>query len=208
MPDATQCASNPDSPQPCSRGDQRSKTQSGGRKRSGGIYRHARRCAKQDASATVCFALRRVSLKMKERKEIMLLRLAYPCCAICKHFAFVLPPSLDLLCKSAVSAPIKGNRGFASDKRRRRTRSPRWRARRSNARAVYIRLAVVNSWSSLWSRRHDQVLCGLVSDSTCSDVVIRERIWRAQRAITSIETITVPVERVAAQVSIVAFRAY
>ena len=208
MPGATQCASNPDSPQPCSRGDQRSETQSGGRKRSGGIYRHARRCAKQDASATVCFALRRVSLKMKERKEIMLLRLAYPCCAICKHFAFVLPPSLDLLCKSAVSAPIKGNRGFASDKRRRRTRSPRWRTRRSNARAMYVRLAIVNSWSSLWSRRHDQVLCGLVSDSTCSDVVIRERIWRAQRAITSIETITVPVERVAAQVSIVAFRAY
>jgi hypothetical protein len=138
----------------------------------------------------------------------MLLRFACPCCAICKHAAFVMPPSLDLLRKPAVSAPIKGNRGFASDKRCCRTRSPRWRARRSNARALYIRLASVNGWSSLWSWRHDQVLCGFVSGNTCSNIAIRERVWRAQRAVTSIETITVPVERVATQVSIVAFRAY
>jgi len=125
-----------------------------------------------------------------------------------KHFNFLLPPSLDLLGKFAVPAPIKGNRGFASDKGCWRTRSPRRRTRGGNARAVYIRLAIVNSWSSLWSRRHDQVLGGLVSGSTCGDVAIRERIWRTQRAVTSIEAITVSVERVAAQVSIMAFRAH
>jgi hypothetical protein len=205
MPDATQCASNPDSLHPARRAirDQRPKAVA----KSAGMYRHVRRCAKQNASAAVCFALRRVSLIMKERNEIMLLRFACPCCAISRHFAFVLSPSLDLLRKSAVSAPIKGNRGFASDKRCCRTRSPRWRTRRSNARALYVRLASVNGWSSLRTRRHDQVPCGFASGGTCSNIAIREWIWRTQRAVTSIETITVPVERMTTQVSIVTFRA-
>ena len=138
----------------------------------------------------------------------MLLRVASPCCPMCKHFTFVLTLLLDLLRESAVSAPVKGNRGLASDKRRCRTGSPGWGTRRSNARALYIGLSSVDSWLSLWSRRHDQALCSCVSGSACGNVVIRERIWRAQRAVTSIETVTVPVERVTAQVAIMAFRTH
>jgi hypothetical protein len=138
----------------------------------------------------------------------MLLRVASPCCPMCKHFTFVLPLLLDLLRESAVSAPVKGDRGLASDKRRCRTRSPGWGTRRSNARALYIGLSSVDSCLSLWSRRHDQALCSRISGSACGNVVIRERIWRAQRAVASIETITVPVERVTAQVAILSFRTY
>ena len=138
----------------------------------------------------------------------MLLRFACLCCAKCKHFTFVLPLPLDLLRESAVSAPIKGNRCFASDKRCCRTRCPGWSTRRSNARALYIGLSSVDGWLSLWSRRHDQAFCSRVSSSACGDIGIRERIWRTQRTVTSIETITVPVEGVAAQVSIVAFRTH